>query len=584
MQAEVTILARVTHSYVAHRGIRLVCVLAVVAASLLLFLLGGGFPPWAWRTLAQVLPQTSVLLAARGSSVLLALGGLILIAGSILLTWLTIFWLAWRMLAYWWYEYRARQDFAQAIAEAQEIEYRSASMQRNTASRRPMYTPAQGWDEDGEAEDKDYQEDDSIEMYQDEEDSSEDEEIDPYQDEREAQADQIPIEDEGEESNDVQYEPATAEDAEALWEIPTQPVSSPSPQRTRLASPVAYEQTIVEHAHTIAQAQQQANNLRYSSYGRFLPAASTSTLQTPQRRTLLAALESMPTAPLTPVPPAAPLTPVPPVNPPAAIQLVVSTGLDVGLKRKGKPNEDSLLALQNTRILRGRSCPVGLFVIADGMGGHENGQEASRLVIQSLSRTVVPSIIYGPTDDNYAELLAEGVHHANLAVFQRNREANADMGTTIAAALVVNTTAYIANVGDSRVYLYRVASGLTQITRDHSTVARLVESGLIKPEDIYTHPRRNEIYRSLGRHPSEDIDDFILALQPDDLLILCSDGLWEMVRDTQIQQIIESLLEYPTHISTALVQAALDGGGKDNISVIAVCIKPPAEHAIYRVS
>jgi serine/threonine protein phosphatase PrpC len=256
-----------------------------------------------------------------------------------------------------------------------------------------------------------------------------------------------------------------------------------------------------------------------------------------------------------------------------ALQLIVSTGLDVGLKRKGRPNEDSLLALQNTRVLRGCACPVGLFVIADGMGGHENGQEASRLVIQSLSKTVVPSIIYGPTDDNYAELLAEGVHHANLEVYQRNRQEKVNMGTTVAAALVVDTTAYVVNAGDSRVYLYRASSGLSQVTRDHSTVARLVETGVISQEEMYTHPRRNEIYRSLGHHSSEDLDKFILALQPEDLLLLCSDGLWEMVRDSQIQQIIASTVQRPAQISAALVQAALEGGGKDNISVIAVYIQ-----------
>ncbi|MGH2481919.1 MAG: PP2C family protein-serine/threonine phosphatase, partial [Ktedonobacteraceae bacterium] len=293
-----------------------------------------------------------------------------------------------------------------------------------------------------------------------------------------------------------------------------------------------------------------------------------------QRTAKLSARTSLLTVPLANTPQPATVSPTPePVPRQPALQLVVSTGLDVGLKRRDKPNEDSLLALQNTRILRGCACPVGLFVIADGMGGHENGQEASRLVIQALSKTVVPSIIYGPTDDNYAELLAEGAHHANLAVYQRNRQAKADMGTTLAAALVVDTTAYVVNAGDSRVYLYRAASGLSQVTRDHSTVARLVENGVIQPEEIYTHPRRNEIYRSLGHHPSEDLDNFILALQPEDLLLLCSDGLWEMVRDFEIEQIIAATLHQPTRISATLVQAALEGGGKDNISVIVVYVK-----------
>lgn len=300
--------------------------------------------------------------------------------------------------------------------------------------------------------------------------------------------------------------------------------------------------------------------------------------QAQQQTAMQSLVELITTVPMTP-PVKEPLSIAKPLVRPdvaarqSATQLMVSTGLDVGLKRRGKPNEDSLLALQNTRVLRGGSCPVGLFVVADGMGGHENGQEASHLVIQSLSKSVVPSIIYGPTDDNYSELLAEGVHHANLEVYQRNRQVKADMGTTIVAALVVDTTAYIVSAGDSRVYLYRASSGLTQVTRDHSTVARLVESGLLKPEEVYTHPRRNEIYRSLGHHPSEDLDKFILALQPDDVLLLCSDGLWEMVRDAHIQEIIASTAHQPAQTSAALVQAALDGGGKDNISVIVVYVK-----------
>jgi serine/threonine protein phosphatase PrpC len=325
-------------------------------------------------------------------------------------------------------------------------------------------------------------------------------------------------------------------------------------------------------------------NLQHSSYGHFLTnaaqavvaSAQLSTLAplpasaSPRLNTLFHEAELIPTVPL----PMSEKDPFVRSLRQSGIQLVVGTGLDVGLKRKGKPNEDSLLSLQNTRMLQGNSYPVGLFVIADGMGGHENGQEASRMVIQSLSKTVVPSVIYGPTDDNYAELLAEGVHHANLSIYQRNRQDRADMGTTIATALVINTTAYIVNAGDSRVYLYSNTTGLTQVTRDHSTVARLVENGIIQPEDIYTHPRRNEIYRSLGRSASEEIDRFTLPLQPGDLLLLCSDGLWEMVRDAQIQQIIEESPPQPAQLSAALVQAALEGGGKDNISVIAVYIKP----------
>lgn len=350
--------------------------------------------------------------------------------------------------------------------------------------------------------------------------------------------------------------------ASGVSTVPTQ--SMRSAQLKNVAdAPATYEQQLVEHVATEASAEQ----LHHSSYGRIVPFVPPANGHSHPPTGYYSRVHLAP-----PIVPASPSVARRPTT-----RLIVSTGLDVGLKRKDRPNEDSLLALQNTRVLRGNTCPVGLFVVADGMGGHTNGQEASRLVIQTLSKTVVPSIIYGPTDDNYAELLAEGVHHANLEVYRRNRQEKANMGTTIAAALVVDTTAYVVSAGDSRVYLYRASSGLSQVTRDHSTVARLVENGLIPPEDIYTHPRRNEIYRSLGHHASEDLDSFILALQPEDILLLCSDGLWEMVRDNQIEQIIASTLHRPTQISAALVQAALEGGGKDNISVIVVYVKAEEE-------
>ena len=167
-------------------------------------------------------------------------------------------------------------------------------------------------------------------------------------------------------------------------------------------------------------------------------------------------------------------------------------------------------------------------------------------------------------------LLQDGVQRANNAIYQRNRTMPDMMGTTITTALVVNTTAYIINVGDSRTYLYRAEDGLVQITRDHSTVARLVEEGEIEPDEIYTHPQRNQIYRCLGEDPIVETDTFVVPLEPDDILLLCSDGLWEMVRDPIMEKIIASSSHLPAQISNILVQAAINGGGADNISVVVV--------------
>lgn len=544
MQAEATVLQRIAGAYAARRVVRLLCVWGVLGAGALLFFLTGGFPPSAWRLLALALPRLPALLAVHGQATLLALLGLLLLSFTLLLAWGVLLWLCWRMLAYWRYERRELRRFAEDAAQAHDLAGGDAALSdeeeeeedvwpamsgsfHRPGARRPLalysrypLAPAEpdealpGWQEEEDAEEEDSQPEGGEAM------------------EQCSHARRLSLPTPG----NMSHTPWREHDAHvaSLSSLPTQPIRPVSLASLPAGRVVPFVPPVSGHAHPP------------TGYYRRVP--------------------------LSPE-----VAPAPAQVCRPATRLLVSTGLDAGLKRKDRPNEDSLLALQNTRMLHGSACPVGLFVVADGMGGHTNGQEASRLVIQTLSRTVVPSIIYGPTDDNYAELLAEGVHHANLEVYQRNRQEKANMGTTIAAALVIDATVYVVSAGDSRVYLYRVSSGLSQVTRDHSTVARLVENGLILPEDVYTHPRRNEIYRSLGHRPSEDLDRFILALLPEDILLLCSDGLWEMVRDEQIEQIIASTLDRPLDISAALVQAALAGGGKDNISVIAVCLKAAEE-------
>ncbi|MFL5659225.1 MAG: protein phosphatase 2C domain-containing protein, partial [Ktedonobacteraceae bacterium] len=260
------------------------------------------------------------------------------------------------------------------------------------------------------------------------------------------------------------------------------------------------------------------------------------------------------------------------------MSLAVGTRTNPGIKRQHKPNEDSLFAAQGERIHHSNTEQFGLFVVADGMGGHANGQDASRLAIQTIVDRVLPKLSGTEqfTDDGLTELLVDGVKEANQAVHQRNMEDRADMGTTMTATLIVGATAYIANVGDSRTYLYRRPEGLKKITNDHSVVASLVEAGIIKPEDIYTHTKRNQIYRSLGEKPSIDVDSFIVLLKPGDELLLCSDGLWEMVRDPAIEQILSSVPD-PLHSGNALIQAALEGGGDDNVSVIVVYINETSQ-------
>ncbi|HEY6410947.1 MAG TPA: protein phosphatase 2C domain-containing protein, partial [Ktedonobacteraceae bacterium] len=200
-----------------------------------------------------------------------------------------------------------------------------------------------------------------------------------------------------------------------------------------------------------------------------------------------------------------------------------------------------------------------------------HGQEASRLAVGSLVEYIAGSLCtQQAVPQTFLSLLEAGVQRANRVVYQRNREQRTAMGTTMTASLIIDTTAYVAHVGDSRCYLYREPAGLSQMTHDHSLVAALVTAGVIQPEDIYTHPRRNLIYRCLGEKASVEVDTCAVPLAACDILLLCSDGLWEMVRDQQIATILTSPMPAPSHAAQALMQAALAGGGEDNVSVIVV--------------
>ncbi len=249
---------------------------------------------------------------------------------------------------------------------------------------------------------------------------------------------------------------------------------------------------------------------------------------------------------------------------------------DVGLTRKGRPNEDSVLTLRGACNFADRLLPFELHIVADGMGGHAHGRLASHLAIKGMLETVIPGLVSSKTleSEQIVDVLIDGVHWANQVIYEYGREREEDMGTTITAVLLLDELAYIINVGDSRTYVYRPDAGLTQITRDHSLVARLVETGAIPPDAIYTHPERNKVYRGLGDQTDVTVDWFILPVQVGDLLLLCSDGLWEMVRDPRITEILATYASAPVLASNALLRAALQAGGKDNVSLLVVRVLP----------
>ena len=258
---------------------------------------------------------------------------------------------------------------------------------------------------------------------------------------------------------------------------------------------------------------------------------------------------------------------------PASITLVVGHRTDVGQDRS--LNEDSLLTLDITPVFRSVSAPVGLFVVADGMGGHEAGDAASQLAVRTIAQSAVSKVLTpasaGEKLPDAREWLTAATQAANRAVYEQRRAAGTDMGTTLVMALFAGDTATIANVGDSRAYLLD-QDGITQISTDHSLVERLVATGHIAPEEALDHPHKNVIYRVIGDKTRVEADLFEQRLAPGEALLLCSDGLSGMMPDEQIWHVWRTSTS-PQDACDRLVEAANQAGGEDNIAVVIVQIR-----------
>ncbi len=257
------------------------------------------------------------------------------------------------------------------------------------------------------------------------------------------------------------------------------------------------------------------------------------------------------------------------VSSPAGVRLTWGQRTDVGRQRE--VNEDSV----DVRVYTPHTGPVlGSFIVADGVGGQDHGEVASQTAVQVIWQQVRERIwepeMAGkpiPTDQAIA-ILAEAVQAANEAVYKLRTAQGSEMGTTVSMALLRGNVAIIANVGDSRTYLWS-AQGLKRLTTDHSVVETLVAAGRITRDQVYTHPQRNLIYRSLGDRPKVEVDTTSCTLAPGDRLLLCSDGLWEMTREEGIEEML--LRESnPQRACDQLVDMANLAGGEDNITVIIV--------------
>jgi PPM family protein phosphatase len=292
-------------------------------------------------------------------------------------------------------------------------------------------------------------------------------------------------------------------------------------------------------------------------------------------------------------------------NKPMPIKLTAANKTDVGKQRER--NEDSPYMRISEEGDR------GLFIVADGMGGYQAGEVASKLAVQKISEALKsflipvseqPTIKLTPLDEqqtiklnpvqtseqpskqhktrklpessltkNVEEQLKAAIRQANKAILSYGEEQSSarGLGCTVTTALVQGEQAYIANIGDSRTYLFR-DSILTPLTKDHSLVYRLVEAKQIEPDDIYSHPQRNLIYRSLGAgHKSVDPDVFQVSLRSGDSLLLCSDGLWEMVRNQELLKVLKENSD-AQKICNILIDLANAHGGEDNITAVLVQI------------
>jgi len=230
---------------------------------------------------------------------------------------------------------------------------------------------------------------------------------------------------------------------------------------------------------------------------------------------------------------------------------------DIGRKRK--LNQDTVYSCEH---------PLGnlnnLFIVCDGMGGHKAGDYASAYTVKAIEREVEAC-----EDKSPIKILREAITVANIEIYDKaSSEADfAGMGTTCVAATVADDILYVANVGDSRLYL--IDKDITQVTKDHSLVAELVRKGSLDASQAKGHPDKNIITRAIGAAPSVDIDFFEVELNTGDIILMCTDGLTNMVDDDEILRIVKTSVDVPD-IAENLIKMANHNGGKDNIGVVIV--------------
>lgn len=240
-------------------------------------------------------------------------------------------------------------------------------------------------------------------------------------------------------------------------------------------------------------------------------------------------------------------------------------------------NQDAAFSFYFTSETVDEFPDFGIFVVADGMGGHQEGEKASAITARTMATEVLSKIyiplvngvdINGPDQPTIVEAMVDAVQKANETV----RKEVEDGGTTLTGVVVRGEAAHIAHVGDSRAYWINNGNSIERITRDHSVVERLIELGQITPEEAEYHDQRNVLYRAIGQNEDVEVEIHRKRLIPNSHILLCSDGLWNMVSDKDILEIIKNTPDTQTACEK-LVALANAHGGSDNIT--AILIKTP---------
>jgi serine/threonine protein phosphatase PrpC len=251
-------------------------------------------------------------------------------------------------------------------------------------------------------------------------------------------------------------------------------------------------------------------------------------------------------------------------------QLIASAGQSVGKQREH--NEDSLLALTHTISGSAESIPFGLYIVADGMGGHQFGEVASNAAVRIMAGDILKkfhSYLYTLPTQTLQESLQEVMEGAIKDAHRYVQREAPGSGTTVTAALVLGQQVTIAHVGDSRAYAVYTDGRMDTITRDHSLVKRLEELGHLNKDEAASFPHRNVLIRALGQGELLEADIFTVPFPAAGYLMICSDGLWGVINEHDVYR---AITEAPNlhRACQGLVEAANAAGGPDNISVVLV--------------